>query len=143
MKSAKEIILDKYRELIHRLRERDQFTHVERVMFLVVDVRTTCYADAFSDLYVDVLTRSDFVEVIGYIHELGLTETANAFEEVMSLLDSNKYFASDGWADKSPDELPQGVQDQLKALGDYITQGLLSPTVDERLLEMLNREAKP
>ncbi|MBC7814663.1 MAG: hypothetical protein H7175_26135 [Burkholderiales bacterium] len=142
MKPAGQIVGEKFREILNRRRIKDyQVTHAERAIFLVICVRCEKNQNGFRSVFDQELSRSEVIELIGYIRELELPEIAALLEEISSLLIANNFYGSGEHPVIASRTLRESVLTRIETIGEQIGDQLWE--IDERLLEMLNREANP
>jgi hypothetical protein len=141
VKAAWEIIAEKFNDLVDRYDKRAQFTRAERAIWFIIIIRCEIDAASFTSVFEQAVSRSEIVETIEYLKELDLDKIATAFEEVMTLLAAHGFYNANGHPVKGWDiDLPIEVRDKIKTIGNMVEDGQDLWEVDDKLLEMLNRE---
>jgi hypothetical protein len=138
--AGRQAIADKFDQLTDDYANLPEFTHAERAIWYVVSIRCEIDMEGFGSLYEQAFQRAELVESVNYFRDVELDEIASAFEEVIALLDGINFWHESGWAGVDWGNFPSEFQNKLDAIGNKVKAGRKLWKVDDKLLEMLNRE---
>lgn len=149
MKSADEIIAEKFSELVKRYSkdgELKNFSEAEIAIWYLVSVRCKIDIDGFEEVFFVTLSKEELRLFVAMLYKLAALPIANYFDEIFQLLD--KYNAwihftnakTIGEASKFFSDLPEIEKQRFEQLEDLIRDRDDLWNLDEKLLAWLIEE---
>lgn len=130
-------VIEKFEELIDRDSDIEQWTKPERMVWYTIIIRSEIVQDGFSSVFDQALDRAEMVEAIGYMWELGWSETAELFEEALHLYDANGYYDAEARVNIPRSVDREAFNAQVDQIGEQIIALGVLWFADEQLTQLL------